>query len=126
MLGYLTLIFCCQLTGELVVAATGLPIPGPVIGMALLFFGLVAWGRLPSELAAMSDALLRNLSLLFVPAGVGVMLHLSLLSRDLLPISVALIASTSLTIAVTAALMNFLSPSDDTGAEAAPETDERQ
>ena len=110
MLEYLTLIFCCQLAGELVVAATGLPIPGPVIGMALLFVGLVVWGALPSGLAAIADMLLGNLSLLFVPAGVGVMLHLSLLSRDLLPISVALIASTSLTIAVTAALMNFLSP----------------
>jgi holin-like protein len=123
MLEYLTLIFCCQLAGELVVAATGLPIPGPVIGMALLFVGLVVWGALPSGLAAIADMLLGNLSLLFVPAGVGVMLHLSLLSRDLLPISVALIASTSLTIAVTAALMNFLSPPGDASAEESPETE---
>lgn len=123
MLEYLTLIFCCQLAGELVVAATGLPIPGPVIGMALLFVGLVVRGELPSGLAEIADTLLGNLSLLFVPAGVGVMLHLSLLSRDLLPISVALIASTSLTIAVTAALMNFLSPPDDASAEESPETE---
>lgn len=123
MLEYLTLIFCCQLAGELVVAATGLPIPGPVIGMALLFVGLVVRGELPSGLAEIADTLLGNLSLLFVPAGVGVMLHLSLLSRDLLPISVALIASTSLTIAVTAALMNFLSPPDDASAEKSPKTE---
>ncbi len=36
MLGYLTLIFVCQLVGELVAVATGWPVPGPVIGMVLL------------------------------------------------------------------------------------------
>lgn len=110
MLGYLTLIFSCQLAGELFVAATGLPVPGPVIGMSLLFTGLVIWGTLPGELATVADALLGSLSLLFVPAGVGVMLHLSLIGRDLLPISAALIVSTIMTIAVTALLMARLSP----------------
>lgn len=109
MLGYLTLIFCCQLVGELVVVAAGLPVPGPVIGMAILFVFLVVKGSLAPQLATVADTLLGNLSLLFVPAGVGVMLHLSLLGRDLLPISAALIFSTSLTIAVTALLMNWLS-----------------
>jgi putative effector of murein hydrolase LrgA (UPF0299 family) len=47
MLGYLTLIFCCQLLGELVVTALGLPVPGPVLGMALLFAGLLAYGSIP-------------------------------------------------------------------------------
>jgi holin-like protein len=112
MLGYLTLIFCCQLVGELIVAASGLPVPGPVIGMALLFSGLLVWGSLPLQIAAVADALLGNLSLLFVPAGVGVMLHLSLLSRDLLSISFALVVSTLLTIAVTGLLMKALSPAD--------------
>ncbi|MBS0243127.1 MAG: CidA/LrgA family protein, partial [Proteobacteria bacterium] len=37
MLGYITLIFCCQLAGELIVVASGLPLPGPVIGMMILF-----------------------------------------------------------------------------------------
>ncbi len=71
MLEHLTLIFGCQLAGELIVAATGLPVPGPVCGMALLFAGLVIKGGLPAELARVGDALLGNLSLLFVPAGVG-------------------------------------------------------
>lgn len=123
MLGYLTLIFSCQLAGELIVAASGLPVPGPVIGMALLFAGLLAWGTLPVELAGVADALLGNLSLLFVPAGVGVMLHLSLLSRELLPISVALVVSTALTIAVTALLMNWLAPAALSGGQVAHDED---
>ena len=110
MLGYLTLIFCCQLLGELVVTALGLPVPGPVLGMALLFAGLLAYGSVPADLASTADALLSNLSLLFVPAGVGVMLHVSLIGREWLPISIALVLSTLLTVVVTAKVMVWLSP----------------
>lgn len=46
MLGYLTLIFCRQLAGEPAVTALGLPVPGPVAGMALLFAGLLVHGAL--------------------------------------------------------------------------------
>jgi len=105
MLSYLTLILACQLVGETFVVWTGLPVPGPVIGMVLLFVGLITHGSLPDELATVSDTLLTHLSLLFVPAGVGVMLHAGLLGQEWLAISAALVASTLLTIAVTAAVM---------------------
>ncbi len=105
MLGFVTLIFCCQLAGELGVAALGLPLPGPVAGMVLLFLGLVVNKGIPPDLARVADALLPNLSLLFVPAGVGVLLHAGLIGRELVPIAVALVGSTLATIAVTALLM---------------------
>ena len=108
MLTYLTLIFCCQLIGELLVSFTGLPVPGPVIGMLLLFTGLLLHGRLPEDLGRVADALITNLSLLFVPAGVGVMLHLQLLGNELVPISIALVASTLITIAVSGGMMLWL------------------
>ena len=108
MLFYLTVILGCPLVGEFFTAATGLPVPGPVCGMAILFAGLLVTGGLPEGLAKVADALLGNLSLLFVPAGVGVMLHAGLIGRDWLPISVALVASTLMTIAVTAAVMFWL------------------
>ena len=120
MLNYITLIFSCQLAGELLVQFTGLPLPGPVIGMVLLFAFLVAQRRfrksddgldpsgIPPDLAKVGDALLGNLSLLFVPAGVGIMVHFALLKNDWVPLSLALIGSTLLTIAVTASLMVLL------------------
>jgi holin-like protein len=108
MLNALTLIFCCQLTGELVAKAAALPIPGPVCGMALMFAGLMLRGGIPDDLAKVGDALLGNLSLLFVPAGVGIMLHFGLMQAEIVPISVALIGSTLITIAVTATLMQWL------------------
>jgi putative effector of murein hydrolase LrgA (UPF0299 family) len=110
MLGYLTLIFCCQLLGELLSTALALPVPGPVCGMAILFVGLLVHGGIPKDLGDVAGALLGNLSLLFIPAGVGVMLHAALLGRDWLPISLALVLSTVVTIAVTALMMAWLMP----------------
>ena len=108
MLNALTMILCCQLAGELLVAATGLPVPGPVCGMVLMLAGLLVRGGIPAEIASTADTLLGNLSLLFIPAGVGVMLHLPLIEAEILPISVALVTSTLITIAVTALLMQTL------------------
>ncbi len=105
MLENFTLILCCQLLGELAVSALTLPLPGPVVGMLLLFCLLVIRGFVPDGLGEVSDALLSSLSLLFVPAGVGVMLHFELLGAELIPLSVALVVSTLLTIAVTALVM---------------------
>ncbi|MGB7180401.1 MAG: CidA/LrgA family protein [Burkholderiaceae bacterium] len=108
MLNGLTLILVCQLIGELISQATGGPIPGPVIGMVILFLFLLVRGSVPKNLQTTGNALLSNFSLLFIPAGVGVMLHFRLLGRDWLAVSVALIVSTILTIVVTALLMSRL------------------
>ncbi|EEE44191.1 CidA/LrgA family protein [Roseibium alexandrii] len=113
MLFYLTVILACQLIGELITVASGLPIPGPVIGMVLLLAGLLIKGGIPDELATVGDAFLTNLSLLFVPAGVGVMLHITLIGEEGLAITLALIGSTLATIAVTAVVMRLLSRTAD-------------
>ena len=83
MINALIALLCCQLAGEALVLAAGLPIPGPVAGMALLFAGLVVKGGIPANIAALGDGLLGNLSLMFVPAGVGVMLHAPLMAAGL-------------------------------------------
>ena len=75
MLAAITLLLVYQLVGEVIVQLTRLPVPGPVIGMALLFFTLVLRGSAPAWLRETSQTLLSHLSLLFVPAGVGVMQH---------------------------------------------------
>lgn len=105
---YITLLLVCQLAGEVVARMAGLPVPGPVVGMVILFVGLVVKGGVPAELERVGTALLSHLSLLFVPAGVGVMIHLGLIADEWLPISAALIASTLVTIAVTAWVMAAL------------------
>ncbi|MGO8951834.1 MAG: CidA/LrgA family protein [Rhodomicrobium sp.] len=109
MIEWLAVLAVCQLAGEAAVQAAHLPVPGPVCGMVFLFAGLVLRGRVPEGLGKVADALLLNLSLLFVPAGVGIMLHFKLLAGDWLALSAGLIVSTLLTIGVTASAMAFLS-----------------
>lgn len=109
MLNALTLILVCQLAGELLSAWAGLPVPGPVIGMVLLFVYLMVRGGISDNMAMTADGLLRHLSLLFVPAGVGVMLHFRLLEKDGLAVAAALVVSTLVAIAVTGWVMAKLS-----------------
>ena len=109
MLTFFTVILSCQLLGEIIVVASGLPLPGPVVGMALLFIGLLLKGGIPEGLDRMADGLLSHLSLLFVPAGVGVMLHAQLIGSELLPLAASIIISTMITIVVTAWIMQSLS-----------------
>lgn len=108
MIASLALIFLCQLAGEVLARLTHLPVPGPVIGMGLLFAGLVWRGGAPAKLEQTADGLLSHLSLLFVPAGVGIMLHLDLILSQWLPILAALLASTALTIGATGFIMQRL------------------
>jgi len=108
MLGAFTLLLVYQLAGEAIVHVAGLPVPGPVVGMLLLFVTLLLRGSAPDWLRETCQALLAHLSLLFVPAGVGVMLHFQRLGAEWLPVAVALVASTVITIGVTALAMKWL------------------
>lgn len=108
MLGALTVLLVYQLIGEVLVQLLALPVPGPVVGMLLLFLSLVMRGAAPEWLRVTANGLLSHLSLLFVPAGVGVMLHFERLGAEWLPIVVSLVASTVLTIGVTALVMRVL------------------
>lgn len=108
MLEYLTLILVCQLIGEFAVKTAEIPIPGPVAGMMLLFVFLLLRGQVPEQLEEVSRGLLNNLSLMFVPAGVGIMVHFELLRGNLWPLAFAVLISTVITIVVTALIMQAL------------------
>lgn len=114
------LIFC-QWCGELLSRAFALPLPGPVLGMLLLLIFLMlrgaASGRkgdsaraVPAALASVADGLLGHLSILFVPAAVGVMSYFDLLSVHALPAVGALVLSTVLAMAVTGLVFRLLAP----------------
>jgi holin-like protein len=108
MLMWFTVLLCFQLAGELTVAALGLPMPGPVIGMSMLFVFLAIRRAVPEPLSAVGSNLLSHLSLLFVPAGVGIMAHFNVLEAEWPVLIVALVASTLLAIATTAGVMMAL------------------
>ena len=107
-LKFVAVLLLCQLVGEVFVVWSGLLVPGPVVGMVLLFAGLAIRGGVPEGLGRVTDAVLSHLSLLFVPAGVGVMLHIAMLRDEWLAISTALVLSTVLTLATTGLMMTGL------------------
>jgi putative effector of murein hydrolase LrgA (UPF0299 family) len=88
-----------QLAGEVIARGLGLPLPGPVIGMAMLFVAVMASPRLAEGLRPVASGLLAHLSLLFVPAGVGVVGHLDLIAAEGAGLGLALVGSTVLAIA---------------------------
>lgn len=105
-----TLLLLLQLAGEALSRGLGLPIAGPIVGfvLALIVLPLTPAIRLPLKSAA--DALLPHLSLLFVPAGVGVVLYLKELAQDGFAIAAAILVSTWVGLAVTAWVGERLSP----------------
>ena len=106
LVGALTAILLCQLAGEVIILALRLPFPqlafpGPVVGMGLMFALLVWRGGPSASLDATAGGILRNLSLLFVPAAVGIVQYGDVLADFGLALAVALVASTVLTLLVT-------------------------
>jgi putative effector of murein hydrolase LrgA (UPF0299 family) len=109
MLHALAALLLAQLIGEAVVRVLGLPVPGPVVGMLLLFVLMLARAPLlPSGLGETADGMLKHLSLLFVPAGVGVVQHLDRLGSDGLRLVLVVVLTTVITLAVTALVFEFL------------------
>jgi holin-like protein len=112
MIASLSLILLCQLVGEVTVHGLGLPMPGPVVGLMLLLglllardrFAILARGPLQDDgVEGASRGLLAHLSLLFVPAGVGVVQKLDLIAAHGIAVAVVLAVSVVVTLLVTVA-----------------------
>ena len=112
MIASLSLILLCQLAGEAFVRGLRLPMPGPVIGLMILLalllardrFTLLARGPLQGDgVESASRGLLANLSLLFVPAGVGVVQKLDLIVDHGVAFLGVLVISVLITLLVTVA-----------------------
>jgi putative effector of murein hydrolase LrgA (UPF0299 family) len=109
MIRALALLLLCQLAGETISRGLGLPVPGPVLGLVILFIGLQiasrrgvgAEGVDKTEIGRTANGLLQALALLFVPAGAGVVQHLGLLGEHGVALFLALVGSTVITLVVT-------------------------
>lgn len=112
MLPFFAVLLVCQLVGESLARLLHLPVPGPVVGLLLLFVALIVWRRPAPGLESTADGLLGHLSLLFVPAGVGVVQYLPLLAGQWLPVTAAVVGGTLATLAATAVTMRLLLPAD--------------
>ena len=96
-----------QSVGELLARGFNFSLPGPVIGMVLLLPALYL-STVREAVAGCADFLLSHLSLLFVPVGVGVMTHLSLVSQYGMRMLAVLVLSTLAGLAVTVLTLHLL------------------
>lgn len=96
-----------QSMGELLARGLSLPLPGPVIGMVLLLLAL-RWTVVRDSVSGCATFLLSHLSLLFVPVGVGVMTHLSLVSQYGVRMLAVVILSTLAGLCVTVLSLHLL------------------
>mgnify|MGYP001112707574 CR=1 FL=1 len=109
-------IFLFQLVGEMVQKYFALTVPGPVIGLVLLLLAMLASDRvgnrpaaqLKQNLALTAETLLGHLPLLFVPIGVGVVMHITLLEGQLAAVLGVIFIGTVLTVGFSALLMEKL------------------
>lgn len=108
MLAAITLLLVYQLAGEILARMFALPIPGPVIGMALLFVTLLVRGGASDNLRQSAGNILQHLSLLFIPAGTGVIVYGALIREEWLALGLALVVSTLLALALTALCLRWL------------------
>lgn len=110
MLPAIAVLLLCQLAGESLVRATGIPVPGPVIGIMILIAGVAIRQRVSAShdlagaagpVAPLADGLLRNLSLLFVPAGCGIAERLAEVGPHVPLLLLILVISTVLALVAT-------------------------
>ncbi|WP_312813735.1 CidA/LrgA family protein [Brevundimonas sp. BH3] len=107
MLGAIALLLICQMAGEAVHRFAGVPVPGSVIGMALLLVWLALVRRERPSLEVVTGWLTTHLAIMFVPAAVGLMNEGPVLARHGVAIIVATVISTLLTLVVTALVFQW-------------------
>ena len=107
MLYALATLFAFNLLGELLVRATGLPLPGALVGTLMLLIGLLFYKRLPKPLEDTASVLLQNMMLLFIPVIAGVMLEFDHLRREWLPFVLACVGGAAITFAATALTFHY-------------------
>ena len=90
-------------------AAKFLPLPGPLLGMVLLFVFLsVSKGTAAQAVIACGEHFLKHYAFFFIPAGVGVMVNIHQLQGSMLGVVASLVLSSLLSLIVTAVTMQLL------------------
>jgi holin-like protein len=108
MIPHLAIILALQLIGEVTARSLGLLIPGPVIGMVLFLILLLASPKLAAAIRGTAMGLLAHLSLLFVPAGVGIVGHINSLGADAAILLLVIVLSTAISIVSGAATFTLV------------------
>ena len=97
-----------QFAGQFITNLFSLTVPGPVIGMLLLFTGLTIVKKSPRALSNTSALLIKHLSLFFLPAATGIFYLGATINRELPAITLVMVVSTVMAMIITALCMQWL------------------
>mgnify|MGYP003151259514 CR=1 FL=1 len=95
--GLLILLFF-QFLGEVLIRLTGIPLPASVVGMVLLLLALLLNAPFSQRVAPAAGALIKHISLLIFPLGVGIVLQWHRYEDYALALGVAVVLGTLLPI----------------------------
>ena len=108
MLKGIALLLGFQAAGELASHQLKLPVSGAVCGMALLLLWLVRRGNAPEDLTRVTDGLLANMPLLFVPVGAGAIVYIDVFQQHWAVIAFGVLAGTAITMVATALAVRYV------------------
>jgi len=110
------IILLYQLVGETIQKFFNIIIPGPVIGLVLLLITFIFIKKfkdkkvlqIKKDVIKTGNIIVSHLSLLFIPIGVGVVMHISYLGENLFQVFAVIVIGTLLTVTFTAKIMELL------------------
>lgn len=116
----IALLFVCLGVGEALHRVAGIPLPASVIGLLALLLWLATVRRERPVLNTVSGWLTAHLSVMFVPAAVGLINQGPALARYGIGLVVATVISTLLTMVVTVSVFRFVVKRVGSGAVQVP------
>jgi len=101
-------LFVFQLVGEFIVQWTHLPLPGPLVGMALMLVAMLIRGRIPEALERTADKLFSHMMLFFIPIVTGVMMHFERVANEGPAFIIACVVGSAVSLVVTALTLQWM------------------
>ena len=105
--GFALLLFLQWISTE-IIAFLGIPFPPPLLGMLILTALLCTGVIKENYIEDICTALINKMALLFLPAGVSMILYLDVIKAELLPISLTVILSSVIILCSTALVLEML------------------
>lgn len=104
----LAILLALQWLSTEIIAFLGIPFPPPLLGMLILTALLCTGVIKESYIEDICTALIDKMALLFLPAGVSMILYLDVIKAELLPISLTVILSSVIILCSTALVLEML------------------
>lgn len=102
------IILAFSFIGEAISTLFKLPVPGSIIGLVLLFLALETKQIRLRHIDVVGNFLLANMTILFLPAAVGIMDRFKDIKDYLLPISIIIVVAIFLNIAMIGFVVQFI------------------